>query len=193
LPRSSSSARAGAEGAAIKPDKPDDRTGGRGSVSAPGGISPAVRERIAQVFTRVEDVVYIGLAILLAAGAMALLVDGSITFGRQLLAGSVPGSIIDLLDRVLLVVMIVELLYTVQVSFREHALVPEPFLIVGLIAATRRILVVTAEFAKLAQAGGTVFIHAMLELGLLTIMVLVFVIALALLRKRSTLAAADRA
>jgi uncharacterized membrane protein (DUF373 family) len=193
LPRSSSSARAGAEGAAIKPDKLDDRTGGRGSVSAPGGISPAVRERIAQVFTRVEDVVYIGLAVLLAAGAMALLVDGSITFGRQLLAGSVPGSIIDLLDRVLLVVMIVELLYTVQVSFREHALVPEPFLIVGLIAATRRILVVTAEFAKLAQAGGTVFIHAMLELGLLTIMVLVFVIALALLRKRSTLAAADRA
>ena len=89
--------------------------------------------------------------------------------------------------------MIVELLYTVQVSFREHALVPEPFLIVGLIAATRRILVVTAEFAKLAQAGGTVFLHAMLELGLLTIMVLVFVIALVLLRKRSTLVSADRA
>jgi uncharacterized membrane protein (DUF373 family) len=193
LPQSSSSARAGTEGDVIKLDKPDNRTVGRGSVSAPGGISPAVRERIAQAFTRVEDVVYIGLAILLAAGAMALLVDGSITFGRQLLAGSMPGSIIDLLDRVLLVVMIVELLYTVQVSFREHALVPEPFLIVGLIAATRRILVVTAEFAKLAQAGGTVFLHAMLELGLLTIMVLVFVIALVLLRKRSTLAAADRA
>ncbi len=193
MPRSSSSAPAGAEGDVIKPDKSDDRTGGRGSASAPGGIPPAVRERIAQAFTRVEDVVYIGLAVLLAAGAMALLVDGSITFGRQLLAGSMPGSIIDLLDRVLLVVMIVELLYTVQVSFREHALVPEPFLIVGLIAATRRILVVTAEFAKLAQAGGTVFLNAMMELGLLTLMVLVFVIALVLLRKRSALAAADRA
>jgi len=33
--------------------------------------------------------------------------------------------------------MIVEILYTVQVSFREHALVPEPFLIVGLIVAVR--------------------------------------------------------
>ena len=76
-----------------------------------------------------------------------------------------------------------ELLYTVQVSFREHALVPEPFLIVGLIAATRHILVVTAEFAKLAQEGGTVFLYAMLELGLLTVMVLVFVTALVLLRK----------
>ena len=63
----------------------------------------------------------------------------------------------------------------------------------GLIAATRRILVVTAEFAKLAQEG-TVFLYAMLELGLLTVMVLVFVTALVLLRKRSpAVAAADRA
>jgi hypothetical protein len=104
-----------------------------------------------------------------------------------------PGAIIELLDRVLLIVMIVELLYTVQVSFREHTLVPEPFLIVGLIAATRRILVVTAEFAELAEAGGVVFQNAMLELGLLTIMVLVFVVALVLLRKRSIQAVADRA
>jgi uncharacterized membrane protein (DUF373 family) len=102
-----------------------------------------------------------------------------------------PAPVIDLLDRVLPVVMLVELLYTVQISFREHALVPEPFLIVGLIAATRRILVVTAEFAKLAQEGGTVFLHAMMEL--LTVMMLTFVVALVLLRKRSPLAAADRA
>jgi phosphate starvation-inducible membrane PsiE len=168
--------------------------GARASATpAPGGLSPAVRERIAQSFTRVEDVVYVGLAILLSVGAVALLVEGGVAFGRQLVAGPMQAPVIDLLDRVLLVVMLVELLYTVQVSFREHTLVPEPFLIVGLIAATRRILVVTAEFAKLAQEGGAVFLHAMLELGLLTAMVLSFVVALVLLRKRSALAAADRA
>ncbi|MEP7131675.1 MAG: hypothetical protein ABI914_00835 [Acidobacteriota bacterium] len=32
--------------------------------------------------------------------------------------------------------MIIEFLYTVKVSFQEHALVPEPFLVVGLIAVT---------------------------------------------------------
>jgi uncharacterized membrane protein (DUF373 family) len=165
----------------------------RAAAPAPGGISPAIRERIAQSFTRIEDVVYVGLGVLLAAGALALLIDAGIALGRQLLASPMPAPIIDLLDRVLLVVMLVELLYTVQVSFREHALVPEPFLIVGLIAATRRILVVTAEFGKLAQEGGTVFLHAMLELALLTVMVLVFVAALVLLRKRSPQAAADRA
>jgi uncharacterized membrane protein (DUF373 family) len=56
-----------------------------------------------------------------------------------------------LLDRILLILLIVELLYTVQVSFREHALVPEPFLLVGLISAIRRVLVVTAEFGEWRQ------------------------------------------
>jgi hypothetical protein len=166
--------------------------GARGG-PAPGGISPAVRERIAQIFTRVEDVVYVGLGVLLATGAVLLLVNAGVALGRQVASDAMPAPIIELLDRVLLVVMLIELLYTVQVSFREHALVPEPFLIVGLIAATRRILVLTAEFAKLAQEGGTAFLHAMLELGLLTAMVLVFVAALVLLRRRSPLASADRA
>jgi hypothetical protein len=36
--------------------------------------------------------------------------------------------------------MIVEILHTVRISLRSHILVAEPFLIVGLIAAVRRIL-----------------------------------------------------
>jgi hypothetical protein len=110
-------------------DKRTRRVGA--AAAAPGGIAPEIRERITQGFTRVEDVVYVGLGILLAAGALALLMDAGLMLGRQILAGAMPGPIIDLLDRILLIVMIVELLYTVQVSFREHSLVPEPFLIVG--------------------------------------------------------------
>jgi hypothetical protein len=41
-------------------------------------------------------------------------------------AGLPPG-VIGVLDQVLLILMIVELLYTVQLSLREHVLVPEPF------------------------------------------------------------------
>ena len=160
---------------------------------APGGISSALRERIAQAFTGVEDIVYVGLGALLAASCLVLLVDGILDFGRSLFAATMPGRIIGLLDRILLILMLVEILYTVQVSFREHTLAPEPFLIVGLIAATRRILVVTAEFAELAQAGGSVFQHAIQELGLLTLMVLVLVVALVLLRRRSIQAVAERA
>jgi len=35
--------------------------------------------------------------------------------------------------------------------------VPEPFLIVGLIAAIRRLLVLTAEFARFLEKGGGAF------------------------------------
>jgi len=45
----------------------------------------------------------------------------------------------------------------VQVSFREHVLTAEPFLIVGLIAVTRRLLMLTAEFAKLIELGEAAF------------------------------------
>ena len=153
---------------------------------------PGAREWISRQFTRVEDVVYVGLGILLAVSAGVLLVVSAISFTRNLLEGSFPAGTVDLLDRLLLVLMIVELLYTVQVSYREHALIPEPFLIVGLIAATRRILVLTAEFADVADKPEPVFRNAMIELGLLTVLVLVMVVSLALLRGRRSGAVAER-
>ncbi|MBA2305793.1 MAG: hypothetical protein H0W08_24605 [Acidobacteria bacterium] len=90
-----------------------------------------------------------------------------------------------------LVLMIVELLYTVQVSFREHALVPEPFLIVGLVAATRRILVLTAEFPELDKGESAVRV-AMIELGVLTLMILALVASLRMLRRRDLAAVAPK-
>jgi uncharacterized membrane protein (DUF373 family) len=144
-----------------------------------------VRGWIARAFTRVEDVVYVGLGVLLAGSALVLLFDGGVQFVRLFAAGDrlQPG-VIDLLDRILLILMIVEVMYTVQVSFREHSLVPEPFLIVGLVAVTRRILVVTAEFAELMDKDPAVFANTMIELGLLSAMVLVLVGSLLLLKRR---------
>jgi len=109
------------------------------------------REWILRGFIRVEDAVYVGLGTVLAAMALALLVAVAIAFAQALLADALPGHAVQLLDRLLLILMIVEILYTVQVSFSEHALVPEPFLIVGLIATIRRLLVLTAEFARLVE------------------------------------------
>jgi uncharacterized membrane protein (DUF373 family) len=154
---------------------------------------PGAREWISRQFTRVEDVVYVGLGILLALSAVSLMVVAAIGFGRSVFSGSFPAGAVDLLDRILLVLMIVELLYTVQVSFREHTLVPEPFLIVGLIAATRRILVLTAEFTGMMDRPEAAFRNAMIELGLLTVLVVAMVVSLVLLRKRPAAAVADRA
>jgi len=151
-----------------------------------------VRTLIAHVFTWIEDVVYIGLGALLAASAVALLVHTAVTFSHDLVAGSIPTGIVAILDKLLLVLMIVELLYTVQVSFREHALVPEPFLIVGLVAATRRILVLTAAFAGGEGLTDFTFRVTMTELAILTVMIVAFVGSLLMLRRRHPDAKATR-
>jgi uncharacterized membrane protein (DUF373 family) len=151
------------------------------------------RERIARGFTLVEDVVYIGLALLLAGAALVLLVSLVVFFGRGLLAGTVYGSIISVLDQILLILLIVELLYTVQLSFREHVLIPEPFVLVALIASVRRVLVLSTELPKVVESGGVQFQNAMIELGVLTAMTLALVGCLVMLRKRQPGAVAERA
>src|SRR3989442_9044549 len=153
----------------------------------------AWRESITRGFIRVEDVVYVGLGTLLAAIALVLLVAAAVAFVQALLGETLPDRAVELLDRILLILMIVELLYTVQVSFREHALMPEPFLIVGLIAAIRRVLVLTAEFARLLERNEGAFLGAMLELGLLTVMIVALVVSLVALKKHPAHGVADRA
>ena len=158
----------------------------------PRATGASARDWIARSFTHVEDVLYVALGVLLAAGALVLLADATLTFVANLFAGTLPARIIGLLDRVLLVLMFAEILYTVQVSFREHALVPEPFLVVGLIAAIRRVLVITAEFGDFKDAGAERFRATMVELGLLTVLSLVVVVSLVLLRGRPTMPSAER-
>ena len=155
-------------------------------------LGASARALVARGFTYFEDVVYVGLGVLLAGAALVLLGDGAAMFWRTLVAGELPEHVIRLLDRILLILMIAEILYTVQVSLREHALIPEPFLVVALIAGIRRVLVLTAEFAQLLEKGEQAFRNAMVELGLLTVMILALVVALMLLRRRASQPAATK-
>lgn len=149
------------------------------------------RAWVARGFTVTEDVVYIGLGLLLAGCSLALLISGAISFGQNLMAGSLTTNIVPLLDRILLILLVVELLYTVQVSFRDHALIPEPFLLVGLIAAIRRVLVLTAEIPEVHDKPETVFHRLILELVVLMFLIVALAVSLVILRKRG--AAVERA
>jgi hypothetical protein len=85
--------------------------------------------------------------------------------------------------------MVIEILHTVRASIQTHQLSSEPFLIVGLIATIRRILVVTLETSDKATegpagaAGALSFEHAMIELGILAMLTLVLAIAIYLSRR----------
>ena len=153
---------------------------------------PPKREWIARGFTAVEDIVYLGLGLLLAGISLALLVSGLISFGENLIAGSLTTNVVALLDRGLLILLVVELLYTVQISFRAHGLVPEPFLLIGLIAAIRRVLLLTTEMAQVHAQSDAVFQRFIAELVVLTFMILALVISLVLLRKHAAATVAPR-
>lgn len=144
----------------------------------------SLKESIIVWFNRAEDFIYVGLGLLLAAIAITLLITEVVYFWQYVFAVSLSENIVFLLDRILLIIIFVEVLYTVQVSFRQHILQPEPFLVVGLIAVTRRILVLTAEMSKLAKETQAGFYNAMIELGLLTILIISLVLCLRMLRQR---------
>ena len=62
-------------------------------------------------------------------------------------------TVLAVLDHVLLVFILVELLDTIRIIRQERGIIiAEPFLLVGLIAVVRRILLVTAQ---IEQATGT--------------------------------------
>jgi uncharacterized membrane protein (DUF373 family) len=141
------------------------------------------RARVIKGLVLVEDVVYVGLGVLLAISAIALLVAGFESFIAALAHHSLPEQFISLLDQMLQVLLVVELLYTVQVSFREHGLVTEPFFVVTLIAVIRKILVLSAKLTELPEGNETAFHHAVIDMVMFAGLIVVLVGALILLQK----------
>ena len=72
--------------------------------------------------------------------------DGKTTWG--LVTDFSEQSILDLLDVLLLVFIVVELLFAVRSTVEERELLAEPFLLVGIIASIKEIVVLSVEAAK---------------------------------------------
>ncbi|MGH7426349.1 MAG: phosphate-starvation-inducible PsiE family protein, partial [Candidatus Methylomirabilales bacterium] len=60
------------------------------------------------------------------------------------------------------------------------------FLIVGLIASVRRILILTPEAAEFLKSDPSAFRNSMIELVLLTLLILVLVVCIAILRRSAS-------
>lgn len=141
-------------------------------------------------FARKAEVgIYALLAILLTITALAALGDGAVSLWHGIRHWTISSETFAVLDHLLIVLMLVEILHTVSISIRSHVLVTEPFLVVGLIASIRRILVITLEVSTITKGGTwsaqdvSVFRAAMLELGLLGLLILILVFSITLLRR----------
>ena len=141
------------------------------------------RQRFAdRVLLFVEDAVYWAIAVVLVAGSVALLVS---QFNTMLHLRDAPAKIVmlEVLDGLLLIFIFVELLYAVRSCLRSHEIVAEPFLIVGILAGIKEIVVLSVEAATLLDKGAP-FARAVVEIGVLGAVVLVLAVAAFVLRER---------
>jgi uncharacterized membrane protein (DUF373 family) len=133
------------------------------------------------VIVRTESLIYLVIGLLLVAAA-ALTLIGTIA---DVIEGSRSRPVTDvgvfLLERILLIFIIAELLYTLRLVDFGGTILVEPFLFIGLIAVVRRILLVTAEAEG---AGGPKDVTGFLvEIGVLGALTLALAISIHLLRR----------
>ncbi|HKY67665.1 MAG TPA: phosphate-starvation-inducible PsiE family protein [Acidimicrobiales bacterium] len=129
-----------------------------------------------------ENVIYGAIAVFLVGSAFVLLgVAAKTSLG--LLSDFSQKPVLEVLDILLLVFIVVELLFAVRTTVEKRELVAEPFLLVGIIASIKEIVVVAgAERPK--DSGFAEFRDGMVEIGVLSGVVLVLAIAALLLRMR---------
>ena len=138
---------------------------------------------------KAEVVIYSVLAVLLFVTALATIANAAKMLWQGLGHWTVAVDTLLVLDQLLVVLMLVEILHTVRISIRSHFLVTEPFLVVGLIASIRRVLVITLEAASLTKGGtwsaegASIFRASMTELALLGVLILILVFSITLLRR----------
>ena len=141
------------------------------------------------IFLQLEHALYAALGALLGLVAIVALVHAGYDALKGMLQFQDIGRIFGVIDQLLFVLMLVEILHTVRVSLRHGTLNAEPFLIVGLIASIRRVLVITLETSSATQSKGWsddtdhLFHASMIELGVLSLLILVMVVSIYLVRR----------
>jgi uncharacterized membrane protein (DUF373 family) len=148
-----------------------------------------VTNRFNRYFASAETVAYIVTAALLIVTAFGALVVAGELLWENLGHWHFTEGMLPALSQLLIALMLIEILHSVRISIRSHELLIEPFLIVGIIASVRRMLVISLEMAsrseenRLSGQGEAIFRHSMTELGVLGALILALVIAVALVRR----------
>ncbi len=156
------------------------------------GESETPQERLLRqttgIFLWTEHASYMALGLLLSLAVLLGLCGAAWVLVSGLADWTGTRPILLIIDRLLFVLMMVEILHTVRASMRTGALTSQPFLVVGLIATIRRVLVITLESSETTKQNAfsdqtqRMFQASMLELGVLAVLILVMVVSIRLLR-----------
>jgi uncharacterized membrane protein (DUF373 family) len=130
---------------------------------------PGKRPWLVTILNYSERVVYYGAALALLVTVGMLFVSVGTILLTVFEAGPLETAL-TILDRVLLIFIFVELLNTIQIFVQENEIVAGTFLLIGLIAVVRRLLLLTAEAEQ--TLGTQEFQNLIIELGVLTVLVI---------------------
>ena len=147
---------------------------------AESGQQPTVG-RATRVLEVAENSVYAAAGLLLLASAVVLLATIAYRLVMEVADGAEP-AITHALDGLLLVFILLELLAGVRATMVERKLIAEPFLVVGIIASIKEIIVISLDTK--AGSGGSEFSDSMVEIGVLGALVLALALACLLVRRK---------
>lgn len=134
--------------------------------------------KLRKIVLTLDNILHFGVALVLLACAVVLLVS----IVPDLFSTHGTASIIHLLNNVLLVLIFLEILWPVIRFLQKAPFKLSPFLYVGIISSTRRLLLIEAESSIVAKAGdGQINWQVPLELGVNVGVILVLAIALKLI------------
>ncbi|HEX2042953.1 MAG TPA: phosphate-starvation-inducible PsiE family protein [Acidimicrobiales bacterium] len=126
-----------------------------------------------------EDMIYALTALLLAGGALIILGVTVYHFATDVSKG-VEKAIEATLNSLLIVFILVELLAAVRQAIDEHKLVAEPFLLVGILAAIKEMVVVSTFRIESQKTS-----DAVLKIGILAAVVIGLAVATLVLRRKT--------
>ena len=89
-----------------------------------------------------------------------------------------------LLNDLLLVIILLELFRTVVRFLQTEVLLLYPYLAVGIIACTRRILTASAELSHMPEVTTELFNRYLMDVGLNVAVIIILIIAVVLIRRR---------
>lgn len=147
--------------------------------------SEAVRRMISPWLGGADTLVYVLVGLVFLLGALAMLGYTVYTFIDHVDEGF-PQAIITLVNDLLLVMIIMEVLRTVLSYIEERGASLRPFLFIGAISATRRILAIGAETSISGDKSVShdEFTRRLVDLGVNAGVILAIAVALYLLSQR---------
>jgi len=145
--------------------------------------NPSMSPVVTRLLRMAENVIYCLVSVVLFAAAVILLVQAGYDLATTL-GDDVSAAVRDTLDTLLLVFILVELLSATRETMNQRKIVAEPFLLVGIIASIKEVVVLGIGAKEAVGKDKEEFESSMLGIGTITGLLLVLSIAILLVRRK---------